>query len=116
MVDRTKAIEALKSEVEILNAEKTRLTKENSDLRTTQATVDELRAEVTGLKKDLNSAKTAEAVSVERVLKTEQISDTLRKEVEAERTSGAALKAQVDLLSMRLEDARVDGVEVAELY
>ena len=42
--------------------------------------------------------------------------DNLRKEVDAERESGVALKAQVDVLSKRLEDVKSIGLAVAELY
>ena len=36
--------------------------------------------------------------------------------MDAERESGAALKAQVDVLSKRLEDAKFIGLAAAELY
>ena len=42
--------------------------------------------------------------------------NNLRREVDAERESGVALKAQVDVLSKRLEDAKCIGLVVAKLY
>ena len=36
--------------------------------------------------------------------------------MDAERESGAALKAQVDMLSKRLEDTKSIGLAAAELY
>ena len=54
--------------------------------------------------------------ATERALKAIEIADNLRKEVDAERESGAALKAQVDMLSKRLEDAKSNGLAAAELY
>ena len=36
--------------------------------------------------------------------------------MDAERESGVALKAQVDVLSKRLEDAKSIGLAMAELY
>ena len=42
--------------------------------------------------------------------------NNLRREVDAERESGVALKAQVDVLSKRLEDAKSIGLAAAELY
>ena len=42
--------------------------------------------------------------------------NNLRREVDAERESGVALKAQVDVLSKRLEDAKSIGLVAAELY
>ena len=36
--------------------------------------------------------------------------------MDAERESGVALKAQMDMLTRRLEDAKTIGLAVAELY
>ena len=60
--------------------------------------------------------KAAKQLAVERALKAIEMADNLRNEVDAERLSGAALKAQVDMLSKRLEDAKSIGLAVAELY
>ena len=54
--------------------------------------------------------------AVECTLKAIELADSLRKEVDAERESSTALKAQVDMLSKRLEDAKSIGLPVAELY
>ena len=51
-----------------------------------------------------------------RVQKAEDSNDNLRKEVEAERSSGAALATQVSLLTKRLEEAKTTGLTAAEMY
>ena len=49
-------------------------------------------------------------------MKAIEAGDNHRREVDAERESGVALKEQVDVLSKRLEDAKSIGLPVAELY
>ena len=51
-----------------------------------------------------------------RVQKAEDSNDNLRKEVEAERSSGAALAVQVSLLTKRLEEATTASLIAAEMY
>ena len=45
-----------------------------------------------------------------------EVGDNLRKEVDAERESGVALRAQIDVLFKRLEDPKSIGLAAAELY
>ena len=42
--------------------------------------------------------------------------ESLRKEIDAEKSSSQALSVQVDLLQKHLEEARVAGVSAAQLY
>ena len=93
MVDHNLAIEALKKEVETLEAEKTWLVGEVGGLRTAHAELEELQKKVDLLSKEADGAKAAEQLPAECTLKAIEIADSLRKEVDAERESGAALKA-----------------------
>ena len=68
------------------------------------------------LNKEVDSAKATKHLAVERALKAIETADNLRKQVDIERESSTTLKAQVDLLTKRLEDANVVGVATAELY
>jgi pyridoxine 5'-phosphate synthase PdxJ len=71
---------------------------------------------VESLGKDLEGAKAAEQLTAERALKALETAENLRKEVNAERESSAALKAQVDMLSKHLEDAKAIGLAEVDLY
>ena len=104
------AIEALKNEVETLEAKKTRLVGEVGSLRTARAELEELQKKVDSLSKKVEGAKAVERLAAERALKAIEAGDNLRRE------SGVALKAQVDVLSKRLEDVKSIGLAVAELY
>jgi CO dehydrogenase/acetyl-CoA synthase epsilon subunit len=55
-------------------------------------------------------------LATEHALKAIETANNLRKEVDAERESSAALKAQVDMLTKHLEDAKVVGLAAAGLY
>ena len=68
------------------------------------------------LSKEVEGAKAAERLAAERALKAIEAGDNLRREVDAERESGIALRTQVDVLSKRLEDAKSIGLAMAELY
>ena len=59
MVNRNLAIEALKKEVDTLEAEKTRLAGEVGGLRTAQTDLEELRKNVDSLNKEVDGAKAA---------------------------------------------------------
>jgi uncharacterized protein YlxW (UPF0749 family) len=97
VVDRNLAIEALKKEVDTLEVEKTRLAGEVGGLRTVQAKLEELQKKVDLLNKEVDGTKAAEQLVVERALKATETANNLHKEVDAERESSAAFKAQVDL-------------------
>ena len=116
MVDHNLVIEALKKEVDTLEAEKTRLAGEFGGLQTVQAELEELQKNVDSLKKEVDGAKAAKQLAAEHALKAIEMADNLCKEVDAERESSAALKVQVDLLTKRLEDAKSIGLAAAELY
>ena len=75
-----------------------------------------LQGKVESLGKDLEGAKVVEQLTVECALKALETASNLLKEVDAERESGASLKAQVDILTKRLEDAKAIGLAAAELY
>ena len=116
MIDRNLAIEALKKEVDTLEAEKTQLAGEVGGLHAVQAKLEELQKYIDSLKKEVDGVKAAEQLAAERALKAIETVDNLRKEVDVERESSAALKAQVDMLTKRLEDAKAIGLATAELY
>ena len=88
------AIEALKKELDTLEAEKTWLAGETAGLRVAHADLEELQGKVESLGKDLEGVKAA----TERALKAIETAENLHKEVNAERESSTALKAQVDML------------------
>ena len=88
MVDRNLTIKALKKELEILKAEKTRLAEEVGGLHAARSDLEILQRKV----------------------------DSLNKEVDAEREFGVAMKAQVDMPTRHLEDAKTVGLVVVELY
>ena len=102
--------------MDTLEAEKTWLAGEVGGRRTTQADLEELRKNVDSLNKEVDGAKAAEQLAAERALKAIETVDNLRKEVDVERESSATLKAQVDMLTKRLEDAKAIGLATAELY
>ena len=67
------------------------------------------------LNREVDGIKTTEQLAAEHALKAIEAVDILHKEVDAERESSAALKAQVEMLSKRLEDAKSIGLVAAEL-
>ena len=75
-----------------------------------------LQRKVDSLNKEVEGGKDAEQLAAERALKAIETADNLRKEVDAERESSAALKVQVDMLTNCLEDTKVVGLAAAELY
>ena len=68
------------------------------------------------LNKEVDGTKAAEQLAIEHALKDIEVANSLQKEVDAERESSAALKAQVDMLSKRLEDAKSIELATTELY
>ena len=116
MVDRNLAIEALKKEVDTLEAMKTRLAGEVGGLCAMQADLEGLWKNVESLNKVVDGAMAAKQLAVERALKAIETANNLGKEVDMERESSAALKAQVDVLTKRLEDTKTIGLAIAELY
>jgi hypothetical protein len=111
IIDRDAAIEALKKEVDVVEAEK-----EVVGLCVAHADFEDLQGKVESLGKDLEDVKAAEQLAAERALKALETAKNLYKEVNAEWESSAALKAQVDMLTKHLEDAKVVGLVAADLY
>ena len=81
-----------------------------------QQVVDELKAQVKTLEKEIAGSKAMEELALAHVQKAKDTNNNLRKEVEAERSSGAALAAQVSLLTKRLEEATTVSLTAAEMY
>ena len=77
VVDRNLAIEALKKEVETLEAEKTRLVGEVGGLRTVRAELEELHKKVDLLNKEVDGTKATEQLAAERALKAIEVADSL---------------------------------------
>jgi chromosome segregation ATPase len=92
LLDRNDTIEALKKEIEVLEAEKTRLSVEVGGLRTARADADDLCSQVETLTKQLEDAKAAEVLAIEHAQRANETADNLHKEVDAEKKSGAALQ------------------------
>jgi prefoldin subunit 5 len=92
VLDRNEAIEALKKEIEVLVAEKTHLTAEVGGLSSTRAEVENLRKEADLLKKQVEDAKGVKALATKPNLKSNETTDNLRKELNAEKESGLALQ------------------------
>ena len=78
--------------------------------------MEDLQKNVDSLKKEVDGTKATEQLAAERALKAIETADNLRKEVDAERESSAALKVLVDMLTKRLKDTKAVGLAVAELY
>ena len=77
LVDHNLAIEALKKEVETLEAEKTWLVGEIGSLRTACAKLEELQKKVDSLSKEVEGAKATKQLTVERVLKAIEVGNNL---------------------------------------
>jgi metal-sulfur cluster biosynthetic enzyme len=92
LLDCNDAIEVLKKEIEVLEAEKTHLSVEVDGCRTACANADNIRAQVETLTKQLEGAKAGEVLVVERAQKANETADNLHKEVDAENESGAMLQ------------------------
>ena len=99
-----------------MEAEKDRLVGEDGGLSTARTDLENLRKEVESLNKEVEGVKAVEALTGEFTLKAIKTAENLYKEVNAERESSAALKAQVGLLSKCLEDAKEVGLTAAKLY
>ena len=93
VVDRNLAIEALKKEIDKLEAEKARLIGDVGGPNATRADLENLHKEVESLNKQVEDAKATEQLASERSLKAVETADNHCKEVDTERESSAALKA-----------------------
>jgi cell division protein FtsB len=92
VLDRNEVIEALKKEVEVLGAEKTRLMAEVGGLSATRAEAESLRKEADSLWKQIEVVKTVEALAIERASKANETANNLRREIDAEKQSSLALQ------------------------
>lgn len=101
IIDRRSVIESLE-ECDELKAEKAQLEEEVVSLHPTKD-LDEVKTRVASLEKDLNEVKTSEILALERANKAAEVSDTLRKEIDAEKTSSAPVVAEVNLLKSSLK-------------
>jgi predicted RNase H-like nuclease (RuvC/YqgF family) len=116
VLDHNSTIETLKKEIEVLGAEKTRLTVEVGDLSTAHAEAQNLWKEADSLQKQVEAAKSAEALAVDHTSKANETASNLHKEIDAEKTSSLALQQQVGLLIERLEATKVLGLSAAKMY
>lgn len=110
VVDRNLAIEAFKKEVENLEAEKSHLLVEVGELRSVRRDLEVLQVKFDALSQDLEATKAAEQLVVDCATKAGEVADALRKEVDAERESAAALRTQVEMLTKRLDGMKSLGV------
>jgi hypothetical protein len=84
VLDQNKAIETLKTEVEVLGAE-TCLTVEVGGLSTARAEAKNLWKEVESLWKQVEAAKTMDTLAVERASKANKTAENLRKKIDAKK-------------------------------
>jgi hypothetical protein len=116
IMDRDLAIEALRAEVDRVEAGNKQLMEEVDGLRLAKKDLEDLRDKMESLSKDLEGAKAVEQLALERARKAIDTAEGLRKEADAERQSSRALGTQVDLLTKRLEEAKAVGLSVAKLF
>ena len=74
-----------------------------------QKGLDDLKARVSSLEKELTGSKTTKEPALARAQKSGEIAEGLRKEVDAERASSAALLKEVEPLNKQLEEAKTLG-------
>jgi hypothetical protein len=91
------------------------MSSEVAGLNVVRLDTENLHGKVETLNKELEGAKAAEALAIERVLKTIDIADNLRKEIDSERESSTALKAQVHPLNKHLEATKEAGLSVMKM-
>lgn len=66
--------------------------------------------------KALVGSKAVEGLALGRAQKATEIAGNLRKEIDAERTSSAALLAEVKLLKEQLDEVKALGLATAKTY
>lgn len=98
VIKRDEAIEVLQKELDRAEDEKQQLATEANDLRVGRRAAEDLKAQVESLEKEVHSSKAAEELALSRLEKAVASNESLRKEIEVERSSSQALGAQVELL------------------
>jgi seryl-tRNA synthetase len=88
VLDLNDAIDALKKEIEVLEAEKVRISMEVGGLPTTHADAENFCKEAEVLRKQMEDAKSAKAVAVERASKVVETTENLHEEIDIEKKSG----------------------------
>lgn len=91
IIRRDETIKGLQKELDGLTAENKRLEEEAEGLRAVKGDYNEMKTKVESLDKALASAKAAENLALERAQKANEVSENLRKGVDVERSSSAAL-------------------------
>ena len=81
-----------------------------------QKGLDDLKARVSSLEKELTGSKTTKEPALARAQKSGEIAEGLRKEVDAERASSAALLKEVEPLNKQLEEAKTLGQAAAAAF
>jgi hypothetical protein len=81
----------LKKEVELLEAEKVRLSTEVVGLSTARTDAENIRKEAKVLRKQMEDAKSVKVVAVERASKVVETAENLHKEIDTKKKSGLAL-------------------------
>ena len=93
VVNRNLAIEALKKELDIVEAKKTQFVGEVGGLSAARTDLENLRKEVEYQNQGVEGEKVVEQLAAKCALKAIETVDNLHKEVDAERESSTALKA-----------------------
>lgn len=102
VVKRDEVIERFKKECDDLVTEKKRIEKEVEGHQEAHKGLGDLRARVSSLEKELTGSKTAEELALARAQKSGEIAEGFRKDVDAERVSGATLFKEVKMLKKQL--------------
>lgn len=116
LISRDETIEGLRKEVNCSTTEKKRLEEEVEVLHAAKRDVDELKAKAESLDKALAASKTSEGLALERAWKANNTTENLRKEIDTEKDSSAALLMEVELLKKQLEEAKTLGLAAADAY
>ena len=98
ILDHDTVMEGLQKECDNLVAGKGHLEEEIKGLRLGKKEFDEAKARSEALDQDFAGSKAAEGLALERARKVNETAENLRKEIDAEKASSAALVVEVDSL------------------
>ena len=98
ILDHDTVMEGLQKECDNLVAGKGHLEEEIKGLRLGKKEFDEAKAWSEALDQDFAGSKAAEGLALERARKVNETAENLRKEIDAEKASSAALVVEVDSL------------------